>query len=248
MNNEIQVIKFDSVESTNSTAHQLVATERPENDTVIWALEQSKGRGQRNNCWVVEPSKNLTFSIVVYPSYMPINRQFSLSEVAATSVVSVISELAADAHVSIKWPNDIYIGNKKVGGLLLEHSIMGSSIDYSIVGIGLNVNQVEFPRSLPNPTSLAIETNTEYDLEVLLERLIQSFFSQMELLKSGRYDEIHEAFKTNLFRNEGFHLFENEEGQFTAKIADVRQTGEMVLEMADGRQAAYAFKEVSYVI
>jgi len=248
MSNEIQIIRFNSVESTNSTAHQMVATERPESEAVVWALEQSKGRGQRNNSWVVEPSKNLTFSIIVYPSYMPINRQFSLSEVAATSVASVISELVADAPVTIKWPNDIYIGNKKVGGLLLEHSIMGSSIDYSVVGIGINVNQVEFPQSLPNPTSLAVETNAEYDLEELLEGFIQSFFSQLELLKSGLYDEIHEKFKYKLFRNQGFHQFENEAGQFTAKIADVRQSGEMVLEMADGRQVAYAFKEVSYVI
>ncbi len=217
-------------------------------ETVIWALEQSDGRGQRNNSWIVEPGKNLTFSIILNPHYLPINKQFALSQVTATAISEVISALIPNKKVTIKWPNDIYIDNKKVGGLLLEHSIMGSEIDYSIVGIGINVNQTEFPKSLPNPTSLSTESGICYDLEALLETLIQSIFSKLEKLKAQRYSEIHQEFKHRLFRNEGFHLFENEAGQFTAKIADIHQTGEMVLELADGSQTAYAFKEVSFVI
>lgn len=248
MNNQIQIIKFDSLASTNSEAHQIVATARPKIETVVWALEQSNGRGQRDNRWVVEPGKNLTFSIIIYPSYLPIIRQFSLSQVTAIAIADVFSQLAPNKKVTIKWPNDIYIDDKKVGGLLLEHSIMGSAIDYSIVGIGLNVNQAEFPKSLPNPTSLTIETGNSYNLEEVLDTLLQSFLLHLEMLKAHNYNEIHEEFKRRLFRNEGFHLFGTEAGQFSAKIADIRQTGEMVLELADGSQTAYAFKEVSYVI
>ena len=248
MSSQVQILKYESLASTNSFAHQLVADDRPQDETVIWALEQSSGRGQRNNAWVVEPGKNLTFSIIIYPSYLPINRQFALSEASALAITDVLSNLIPNGDVAIKWPNDIYIGNKKIGGLLLEHSIMGSSIDYSIVGIGINVNQVDFPKNLPNPTSLAIETNAEYDLDELLETIIHSFYNQVERIKDGRYNETHADFKQKLYRNEGCHLFETEKGQFSAKIADVKQTGELVLELANGSQAAYAFKEVAYVI
>ena len=248
MSSQVQILKYESLASTNSFAHQLVAEDRPQDETVIWALEQSSGRGQRNNAWVVEPGKNLTFSIIIYPSYLPINRQFALSEATALAITDVLANLIPNKNVAIKWPNDIYVGDKKIGGLLLEHSIMGTAIDYSIVGIGININQVNFPANLPNPTSLAIETNAEYDLGELLEAIIQAFYSQVERIRDGRYSDTHNNFKQMLYRNEGYHLFETERGQFSAKIADVKQTGELVLELDNGSQTAYAFKEVAYVI
>jgi len=248
MSSQIQLLKYPSLESTNSYAHQMVANERPQTETVIWALEQSNGRGQRDNIWLVEPGKNLTFSIIIYPDYLPINRQFSLSQATALAITEVLSEVIPHEKVAIKWPNDIYVGNRKIGGLLLEHSIMGSSIDYSVVGIGINVNQVIFPESLPNPTSLAVETKTEYELEELLEKIIRTFFAHLERVKAGMYEEIHADYKRKLFRNVGYHLFETETGCITAKIADIRQTGELILEVPDGNRTAYAFKEVAYII
>ena len=248
MSSQIQLLKYPTLASTNSYAHQMVANERPEIETVIWALEQSNGRGQRDNKWLVEPGKSLTFSIIIYPHYLPVNRQFSLSQATAFAIAEVLADLIPNKNMAIKWPNDIYVGNKKIGGLLLEHSIMGSSIDYSIVGIGINVNQVTFPQSLPNPTSLTIETMNDYDLEKLLETIVRSFFSQMERVKAGLYEEIHTDYKRRLFRKEGYHLFETDNSRFTAKIADIRQTGELILETTDGNQTAYAFKEVAYII
>ncbi len=248
MSSQIQLLKYPVIDSTNSFAHQMVATQRPELETVIWAMEQSNGRGQRDNKWLVEPGKNLTFSIIIYPHYLPINRQFSLSQATAIAIAEVLSDLIPNNTVAIKWPNDIYVDDKKIGGLLLEHSIMGSSIDYSIAGIGINVNQESFPESLPNPTSMNIATKKEYDLEKLLEALVRSFFAQMERIKAEMYEEIHADYKRRLFRKEGYHLFETDKGQFTAKIADIRQSGELILEVANGNQTAYAFKEVGYIL
>ncbi len=114
MNDQIQIIQFDSLASTNSEAHQIVATVRPKIETVVWALEQSNGRGQRDNRWVVEPGQNLTFSIILYPSDLPIIRQFALSQATAIAIASVLSELVPNKKVSIKWPNDIYVDDKRL--------------------------------------------------------------------------------------------------------------------------------------
>lgn len=248
MSQEIKILKFPRVNSTNLLAQQMLAERSIESDTVIWTPDQYGGRGQRENKWEVEPGQNLTFSLIFYPPQLPANQQFSLSEATALGVLDAIASLVGSERLTIKWPNDIYIGAKKVGGMLLEHSIMGSTIDTSIIGIGINVNQRIFPSNLPNPTSLAIESGQEFNLEELLETTVQHLFARYAMLHEQSTVILHEEYCHNLFRRDGFHCFETDKGHFTAKIADVKRTGELILEVLDGSKTAYAFKEVSYVL
>ena len=147
--------------------------------SVIAAYEQTAGRGQRENIWLSEPGKNLTASIVLKHdgtilSRVSADNQFIISEMISKAVVGLLADYGVDAR--IKWPNDIYVGDKKICGILIEHTLRGSSIINSIIGVGLNVNQTEFDESLPNPTSLAAERNLEnFDLNELLVRLIDKF-------------------------------------------------------------------------
>ena len=147
--------------------------------SVIAAYEQTAGRGQRENIWLSEPGKNLTASIVLKHdgtilSRVSADNQFIISEMISKAVVGLLADYGVVAR--IKWPNDIYVGDKKICGILIEHTLRGSSIINSIIGVGLNVNQTEFDESLPNPTSLAAESNLEnFDLNELLVRLIDKF-------------------------------------------------------------------------
>ncbi|HUW06807.1 MAG TPA: biotin--[acetyl-CoA-carboxylase] ligase, partial [Williamwhitmania sp.] len=248
MSKEIKILKFPRVNSTNLLAQKMLAEHSIESDTVIWTLDQFGGRGQRENRWEVEPGQNLTFSLAFFPEQLAVNQQFSLSEATALGVLDAIASLIDTEELTIKWPNDIYLGAKKVGGLLLEHSIMGAFIETSVIGIGINVNQRIFPANLPNPTSLAMESGKEFDLEELLEVTIQHLFARYAMLNEHKIASLHEEYRYSLFRKEGYHTFETDKGQFTAKIADVKRTGELILEVVNGDQAAYAFKEVGYVL
>lgn len=248
MDQEIRILKFSRVASTNLLAQQMLADQSIIADTVIWALDQFGGRGQRESSWDVEPNKNLTFSLIFFPEELAVNQQFMLSEATALGVLDSIASTTGCKELSIKWPNDIYINNKKVGGLLLEHYLMGSSIQTSIIGIGINANQKSFAPNLPNPTSIALETGNEIDIEELLDCTIQQLYIRYEMIAEQKFTELHQEYCYSLFRKEGYHTFETDQGRFTAKIADVRRTGELILEVDNGNQSAYAFKEVRYVI
>lgn len=171
------IIWLESVDSTNNEAKRRIA--RLADMSVIAAYEQTAGRGQRENIWLSEPGKNLTASIVLKHdgtilSRVSADNQFIISEMISKAVVGLLADYGVVAR--IKWPNDIYVGDKKICGILIEHTLRGSSIINSIIGVGLNVNQTEFDESLPNPTSLAAESNLEnFDLNELLVRLIDKF-------------------------------------------------------------------------
>lgn len=174
---QLNIIWLESVDSTNNEAKRRIASLA--DMSVIAAYEQTAGRGQRENIWLSEPGKNLTASIVLKHdgtilSRVSADNQFIISEMISKAVVGLLADYGVIAR--IKWPNDIYVGDKKICGILIEHTLRGSSIINSIIGVGLNVNQTEFDESLPNPTSLAAERNLEnFDLNELLVRLIDKF-------------------------------------------------------------------------
>ncbi|MBR4324827.1 MAG: biotin--[Bacteroidales bacterium] len=155
MTNEI---KYSIIDSTNDEAQrQLQNGIAPKEDFVIRADFQTDGRGQRGNTWHSPNAMNLMFSLVHYPVKLEARHQFMLSQAAALSVAEYLAQKGV-ADVSIKWPNDIYVGMKKICGMLIENAVSGHYIRYSIIGIGININQTAFPDNLPNPTSLAIQT------------------------------------------------------------------------------------------
>ena len=214
---------------------------------VVWAECQSAGRGQRGHTWHSNEGVNLTFSTVLKPTFLAAVEQFMLSEVVALSLVDALTEYGVECR--IKWTNDIYAGDKKIAGVLIEQSLAGDTIARTVVGIGLNVNQREFPTDLPNPTSIVVERGAECERREVLECFLKHLEKWYSRLERGEREVIESAYNYRLYRRDEFHAYALPSGErFEAAIRGVRDTGHLVLEHRDGSFGEYAFKEVEFVI
>jgi len=240
------IITLGRVGSTNNYATSQVRENEVLEGSVFLAVNQSEGRGQQTNRWESEPGKNLTFSIVLYPEFLEIIDQFLLSKVVCLGLERFLSELVPS--VSIKWPNDIYVGDRKICGMLIENAIMNGRFSSSVVGIGLNVNQEEFVSDAPNPVSLAQLTGKQYDLREALETLLAGIDFYYHQLMSGCYAEISRQFESKLYRLHQWHWFEDERRTYRGKIVGVNKIGQLQVVDEDGMVNEYHFKEVSYLI
>lgn len=251
MTKRADIIWLGEVDSTNSEARRHISD--IDNLSVVSALSQSQGRGQMGNTWSSAPGENLTFSIVMKPEGLNAIRardQFVLSEAAALTIVEFLS--GHDIQAEIKWPNDIYVGNRKICGMLIENSLRGDTISHSIIGIGLNVNQRNFDVNLPNPTSMAILSGIGTDIRKALEEITDTFRSICEtmLASSEGRTRLHSLYLSRLWRLDEEHSYvETATGKaFTGTIKGVSPTGRLLIETADGSLKEFAFKEISYII
>ncbi len=242
----VKVIRLDSVDSTN-TYLMGYKPEEGELATVVTAREQTAGRGQGSNHWESEPGKNLTFSILVHPTMVPVARQFLLSEAGALALKEVVDEIVGDGSVTMKWPNDIYWNDRKLSGTLIETRLGGGHIKDCVFGVGLNVNQQSFHSDAPNPVSLFQITGREIDTDVLLDRIIKSFDKYFKAIENGEYAAISELYHAGLYRSHGFHTYRDHEGEFEAAIVEVEDSGRLILRDREGAVRGYAFKEVEFV-
>lgn len=200
----------------------------------LMALEQTAGRGQRGNSWEAEPGRNLTLSLMLRPQGLPAARQFEVSEAVALGVADLVAELGVE-DVAVKWPNDIYVGDRKIAGILIENALNGPMIDRSIAGIGLNINQKRFLSDAPNPVSVTQLTGREYELRPLAERMIELILNRL-----GR--DNHAEYCTRLWRGRGVWLWVTADGEkFSAAIEGVLPDGRLLL---TSRPAPFAFKAV----
>ena len=214
---------------------------------VVWAEHQSAGRGQRGHTWHSNQGVNLTFSAVLTPSFLTAVEQFMLSEIVALSLVDTLADYGVECR--IKWTNDIYAGDKKIAGVLIEQSLAGEHIARTIVGVGLNVNQSEFPADLPNPTSIIVERGVECERREVLNTFLQHLEKWYTRLEQGERELIEATYNSRLYRRDAFHTFAYPPGErFEAAIRGVRATGHLCLEYRDGTLCEYAFKEVEFVI
>ena len=201
MESKTDIIWLERVDSTNDEARRHIS--EIDNLSVVSALEQTKGRGQHGNTWLSMPGENLTFSLVVKDFRIKANEQSAISQATALSLVDLLSRHEIKAR--IKWPNDIYAGDEKICGILIENSLKGSEIDWSIIGIGLNVNQTAFPEDLPNPTSMKLCTGNSnpYNTREILEEFMGIFtgYYREYLNGNGALDRLEEQFVSNLRTN-----------------------------------------------
>ena len=222
-----------STNSTNTLLKQLAADDNP--PEFIYAGYQTAGRGQTGNSWESEEGKNLLCSILLPPN----KDLYFLNIAVSVAIIRLIG-----GQFTIKWPNDIYYYNKKLAGILLENAIVGSEIKYSIAGIGLNVNQMEFISDAPNPVSLKQITGKEYDIDQLMKDLLEAVHTVL----NEPEDVIWSEYKAHLYRREGYWPFEDQNGSFEAHIEDILPTGEMVLIDKEGKKRKYHFKQIRYII
>ena len=238
------LIRKNELHSTNNFALELIKTQNPSAGTVVLALSQTKGRGQRTNTWESKSGKNLTISIIFKPEFLPIVDQFQISMVISLGVHDYLKHYLAD--VSIKWPNDIYVGTDKIAGILIEHSIMGSALSHSICGLGLNINQCNFVSDAPNPTSLAILTNKEFDLDQELEKLLESIEERYFQLVDGKSKMLEKDYLNVLYWMNELHHFSDENGEFEGEIVGITDFGQLRVKVKD-EERVYNFKEVSFL-
>ena len=233
-------LKVIHLAETGSTNRWL--REHPEDgDVVVWTDYQSAGRGCGTNTWESERGQNLLYSQMIHPGRVAASRQFLISMVTANSISRVVARYVE--NVSVKWPNDIYVGDRKICGILIENTLQGSHIKDSIIGVGLNVNQLRFVSDAPNPVSLANLTARTFDREALLGELMEAFRDEW-----ADEEGVRRRYLAQLYRRKGFFRYRDASGEFVAELVTVEDDGHLMLRSADGHTRRYAFKEVQFII
>ncbi len=233
--------------STNDIAAEIIQSgNNVFEGMVIITDNQTAGRGQRGNVWEASVGENLTFSLILKPNFLKASEQFKLNVAVSLGVLDCLSEYIDD-DLKVKWSNDIYFQNQKMGGILIENTLQGYQIGFSVIGIGLNINQTQFP--VPNATSLRnVTTNPlKYDLSDLLSELLACIEKNYLAVKNGDYEVLKERYLSNLFRINEFHHFRKNGQLFVGKIVGIDESGQLGIE-SDGLVEYYGFQEVAFVI
>lgn len=240
------VMRLKEVDSTNNYLKNLILDRSPEEGSLVIADFQTAGRGQMGNGWFSDSGKNLLLSMVVYPEMLPANEQFIISRIASLAVKNCLDQFVDD--IRIKWPNDIYWRDKKIGGILIENSVQGRYIKNSVIGLGLNINQQNFPEDLPNPVSLKEITGIDSDIDNIADIFVREFFMLYREFQQGKISQIEDEYLLDLYRINDYYWYRDENGSFKAKIEGVMPSGHLILKtMDEGELRYYAFKEVSFI-
>lgn len=238
--------------STNSLAREMTLG----HGDAVRAVVQTAGRGQRGNSWEAEPEANLTISVMLRPDALEASRQFVVSLVSALAVAGLVTDCltldAVDLPVTVKWPNDVYVADRKIAGILIENSVTAARVASSIVGIGININQKVFVSDAPNPVSLVNLTGHLYNIEELAEQLVERIIGWMDIASSGEegIKLIDSAYRSLLYRRKGTHRWKDApSGEiFSASIEGIDAFGRLLL-LREGEiePVAYEFKQVVYI-
>ena len=238
----IMDFKVIHIEETDSTNRWLRECECHNGGRIcVVADYQTAGKGCGTNSWESERGKNLTFSVLIHPEEIPANRQFHITEITSVAVCETLKTFGLQ-DVSIKWPNDIYVGDRKICGMLIENRLQGSVIKDSIIGIGLNVNQQVFTSDAPNPVSLYQLLGHETGLELVLDTFLQAFD------KAYNSKTICFAYREMLYRKGKDYLYKTKTTCFTARLTGVTDEGRLCLVDEQGQERFFAFKEVQFII
>jgi BirA family transcriptional regulator, biotin operon repressor / biotin---[acetyl-CoA-carboxylase] ligase len=240
------LITIKQVDSTNTFLKNTLSNSKPlPEGTVIMADNQFAGRGQQQNRWHSEAGKNLTFSLLLNPTFMPVLTQFDLTRLISLGVYDALKPLLGGG-LKIKWPNDIYYGDKKLGGMLIENLLQGSQVKQSVIGIGLNVNQDDFPDWVPNPTSVKQILQQDYDLRIILSEICNNIEAWYLKLKAGKTEAIRAAYLDTMYWMSEAHNFKADGDVFEGKITGVRDNGLLVVQTKEGEKE-FTFKEIEFL-
>jgi len=242
-----QIIQYlPSCQSTNDEAANLIAQATPNEGLLVITDNQMAGRGQRGNQWEAKPGENLTFSLILSPSFLMATDQFWLNMAISLGIYDTLHPLIGPS-LRIKWPNDIYVGDQKLGGILIENTLHGYSIAWSVVGMGLNVNQTEFAHSTATSLQCQAPLPNAYDLPGLLSRLCETLEQRYLQILSGQRSSLKTNYLQILYRYQEEHSFESEGQYFRGIICGVDDTGRLAISI-DGKIKYFGFKEVSFLI
>jgi BirA family transcriptional regulator, biotin operon repressor / biotin---[acetyl-CoA-carboxylase] ligase len=237
-----------SCQSTNDEAADLIAQTDPPEGTLVITDRQTAGRGQRGNVWLAEPGQNLTMSLVLHPRFLAPTEQFWLNIAVSVGIADALLPLT-DGMLRVKWPNDLYIENQKLGGILIENTIQGPSLAWSVVGLGLNVNQATF--ALPTATSVQARFPLPdgYNLPGLLAMLCETIERRYLQLKAGHRAALKTTYLQRLFRFGETHTYRDSRSgeRFSGSIVGVDDSGQLAIDIG-GAVQYYGFKEIEFVL
>ena len=230
--------------STNTHALQLCQQfpGAPEGTLVI-TDNQTAGRGQRGNAWITSPGKNFTFSILLKPSFLSVKDQFYLTVFISLAIYDYLSEKGCDP-IRIKWPNDIYVGSKKICGILIENVVAGDRFSNVVVGVGLNVNQDQF--NVDTATSMRNELGEPFDLRLELERLLACIEARYLKLRRNELQSMMMEYLSLMYWRGETHIFSDNKGNFEGIILGLDESGKLMIR-TDAGENSFEVKEISYV-
>ena len=242
----MNLIKLNAIDSTNSYLKQLAKETQLSDETVVVTENQLSGRGQMGNGWLAKEGQSLTFSIFKKFKGLAVERQFVISMAVSLAILEAINHLNVPS-ISIKWPNDILSANKKIGGILIENLLEGSFIKYSIIGIGLNVNETLFP-NLPQAGSLKLATGNNFELEEVLHGILKVTFKNLTNISTVDSLKLRQMYESELFRKEKVSVFETPDGShFNGIIKGVSEIGELLVETENDPIKKFQLKEVKLI-
>lgn len=239
---------FDTLPSTNRYCKLLSQNETEEFDVIV-AREQTNGIGQRGNHWESDGGCNLTFSIILKPVFLAMSDQYMMTKAVALGVHDWVSSILHDEarSVKIKWPNDIYVGDKKICGILIENDIQNQHLMRSIVGIGININQTQFSTAAGRATSLKLESGHDVDLESALTTVVTTIEGRYRQLASGATDKIDSDYLLHLYQRGESASYCYQGAVLTAVIEGVNRYGHLILHSANGRKITCQLKEIQFL-
>lgn len=236
------LIHLNAVDSTNNYAANLLKETNVVNGTTILTKRQEKGRGQRGNSWHTSPDKNLIFSTITFPQIEG-QAVFYLNIAASLAIHKTLEDLGIQAH--IKWPNDVYVGDKKICGILIENQLQGSKVASAIIGIGLNVNEEDFPEDL-SATSITLEKGIVPDVMDVFEQVYAYLDFYMDHLMNSNFDLLLRRYYKTMYRKDEWHNYKDAEGTFKAKIIGIDEIGRLKLQLETNQVRVYQMQEVKY--
>ena len=246
------MIKYlDTIDSTSTELRRRMSVEELSHGYCILADFQTAGHGQATNHWESEEGKNLLFSLLLRPTIIPAAEQFIITELVTLAIINVLQDYVRQ-QITIKWPNDIYVGDKKLCGILIENALCGPTIDTCIVGIGININQELFKSDAPNPVSLKQLNGRDNDRREILEEIHNNILNYYDYLADNWHNDsikqsLHYEYMNNLYRRTGYHNYSTPEGEhFSAEIEEIGLQGHLTLRLQSGERRTYAFKEVIF--
>ena len=248
----MKITRFKNIESTNQYLQRLLDKGIDITDNIVVADFQTSGKGQGSNVWQSEDGMNLLFSIALDMSFLKAENQFLLTQMISVAMIDVLKKYLPEESLFIKWPNDIYFNDKKIAGILIKNEIKGMMLGTSIIGIGLNVNQTYFDKSLPNPISMKMITGKDYDLERLLLEVYKSTSLQVYKCQSQCQSQcqssIVNSYNHHLYRYNRWALFEHEGIEKEMMIVGYDRFGRLVLKEKNDREVVCDLKEIIFRI
>jgi len=248
------ILELQRVDSTNVYANTLLETSELAEGTVIWAHEQFAGRGQHENHWESEAGKNLTFSIILKPDFLAPERQFLLTKVISLGIADFIQATLSGTPMGqqplssgIKWPNDIYINDRKIAGILIENKILGNAIETSVAGVGVNINQTRYASEVPNPVSLVHLLHREMELKASLQVICKSIDHRYQMLRNNNTEALDSAYHNKLIGFMKWRNFICEEMTLEGQIQGVDLLGRLMVKTTTGIIRVFSHKEIEYL-